>query len=249
MGCSAVGASPLSWERFSTAAAERRFLDHRAADPLQLLAFAAGLLPHPSAPPLSRRSEWALAANGSEPEPQGIAEAMRCAVCRLTVQELQLAADVASSCDGKGDDDGDGRELLIASVDLVCEHMEARGILGHTEKRAGRSRQLCDTVIRRHRKTLRRLLLNPAEAATSLGIVSKVCGDSCSRSLGFAPVGELSEWPAVVQLLLDQAYHRFRTCSDVSKVDSTTLLTTLASSRTMSRYRRRFSPTVRLPSF
>ncbi|KAL1523316.1 hypothetical protein AB1Y20_018262 [Prymnesium parvum] len=203
--CAAIGAHPLTWERFSSMVASRQFVDHRASESVQLLAYAAGALPDPSSPPFSRFTPL------QRPPPPGLApppdtdaeeRAMRCVICRIATQELQLAAEVVASCDDDGDADGDGNALLAASIERLCEHLEARGLLGHTERRAALSRRVCDALVRRQRKDLRRWLAS--SEGLSAELPRRVCREACDSSHGLQPVGEMRDWPSVVQLLLDQ---------------------------------------------
>ncbi len=193
-GCGAIGALPLRRQRFEAMEDERQFLDHRAPISLQLLAFTAGALPDPLARAPDRRTHGARGGDG-KPRALTLDQATHCAVCRITMQELSLAADLARSCGGSGG------KLLLQAPEVVCEQLAVSGLLGHTEQRVGAARRLCDEQMREFAPKLRKALSSLERAAAPHNLTASFCVGRCPKPL--SPVGTMAGWPGVVQELLD----------------------------------------------
>ena len=65
---------------------------------------------------------------------------MRCTICRLVAHELELAQELVQRC-------GAPSSLLARTPESVCDHMRARGYLGHTEKRVSYAYTICTDII------------------------------------------------------------------------------------------------------
>ena len=176
----------------------QQHLDSRAGESLQLLAYTSGALPDPAAAPISRQS--LLRAQPHTKPLTGDAAVLSCAVCRVAVHELQLAAALVARC---GQVSEGASLLLTRSASVLCDHMEARGLLGHTARTVQQTRRFCDVPVRASRRALSRLLTDPF-SVSEMDLASPVCTAACNATLGHRPIGELKGWPMAVQLLLDQ---------------------------------------------
>ena len=234
--CDAIG-GPLTRAHFEGLARQHSFVDHRASGTLLLLAFAAGALPSPSARPHMRSSPMSRPkepmAAMEAPVPPSIAPTLRCAVCRVAMQELELAEELVARCGGGTEESLD---LLARTPSVLCEHLQAIGQLGHTEALVRGTMKLCNHFISRRSDELSDALLELAnrrrEGSCPLAAVVHLrelaCGSSapaisgrssiprgaCTTEGGHddAPSGERTDtlrgevrgWPAALQLLLDQ---------------------------------------------
>ena len=195
----------LARSHFADLAANRSYVDHRASEAQLLIAYSAGgALPDPAASPVSRQTPLDKLLDKlntpvtTDPLP---ARVMRGAVCRIVKQELELTAELLARPSGTrpsstGDDDHDP---LHVAPERLCDHMEARGQLGHTELRVRSTRKVCDELIRRHGDDLADVLSafarQSSRKALDLGDVLTDCRDDSV---------ELPGWPAALQFLLDQ---------------------------------------------
>ena len=187
MDCSA-----LSSERLASLVDAQQYVDHRASGAFALLAYTHGALPSPRAGALDRRTPQLP----SRPRQLPSDVPMGCAVCRLALQELALAATLALQCPAEA-----GKHLARAP-DVVCEHMASTGLLGHTEASVGTLHPLCDGLVQRHsRAWVRALSRWSAEwpRPPLLNNSGELCATSCERLHPATMPG----WPAVMQLLLD----------------------------------------------
>ena len=197
--------------------ARQQHLDPRALESLQLLAYTAGALPHPAAQPASRTtllreptSRKGLPVVENAPPRSIVRSALTCAVCRVAAHELQHAVQLAARC-GQG---SEAASMLTASVEVLCDHLEARGLLGHTERTVKLTRPMCDGPVRTSRRKLSRVLpellaemraqgAKVGNAGSRADLSRILCAAACNATLGHQPVGELHDWPAAAQLLLD----------------------------------------------
>ena len=229
--CDVIDALPLSRARFESLVASRRFVDHRASGTVQLLAWAAGALPSPDSSPLMRRSSSSPTSDGSDSDAAGVDDAtLSCAICRLVSQELELAASLVVRCTVSASPSMklEALDLLLSAHEVLCEHMEARGQLGHTELRVRRTRPICGAVLARRRRATQAALevgtrdamrlsetpeaRSPYERAhlvrSRLNLTAVACDGDDPRSQR-APTPtcasevEMAGWPAALQFLLD----------------------------------------------
>ena len=212
MMCDALG-GPLSIRHFSELTRNRSFVDHRASGTVQLLGYASGgTLPSRLSQPHNRKSPWQPAKAASATLPPSVRAALRCAVCRLAVQEFELASELLSRCNSHAaadnedydDDEDDSESMLDLLPAVLCEHMQATGQLGHTEARVRVTRPMCDEAAVKLRAPRRGNRLAKAAGDGGGGAATRegrLCADRCDVHEGSE---EVRDWAAALQILLDQ---------------------------------------------
>lgn len=146
-----------------------------------------------------------------DPPTEELRGTLQCAVCRLVIQEVELAEELLNRCNGD-DDELDSTEIIDALPSVLCEHMQATGQLGHTEARASMTRTMCDDAVsslrahRRRRGARGRTTSKGAQGSARPSLHTRVCSPTCQ---GPDDV-ELVQWPAALQLLLDQDDDKLR---------------------------------------
>lgn len=224
MPCAALGALSLDSAQFHALARKHEYLDARASSQVALLAYAAaGALPHPDTAARPRHDT----AQPPPPEPAAgqpdlrsdvelASPLLECAVCRAAGLELSLAADLVAEC-SDARPSPEQRAMLWAAPSVLCDHMEASGLLGHCPRVLAVTRHMCDVAVvgssPDEAQALRRALLAEAEAPPANGsLVARMCAAACDGRVrrarvtddGWARVlGELDGWPTLLQLLLD----------------------------------------------
>ena len=148
--CAARCALPRTRERVGRLVHAHQHLDHRASAQVALLAYAAaGALPHPLSAALPRSRPSPARGRVSARASPFVAEPwLGCAICRIAHHELSLAASLLSECGASSEMADLLNTSAVSTGAVLCEHMEALGMLGHTRRRVTLTRPICDALMR-----------------------------------------------------------------------------------------------------
>ena len=199
--CSELVRHSLSASHFESATKRKARLDHRSSSSLELIGYAAGgALPSQDAWPHSRKTPHGVGSRATLPSapPASAEPLMRCTICRLVAHELELAQELVQRC-------GAPSSLLARTPESVCDHMRARGYLGHTEKRVSYAYTICTDIIDDRSEALQAALNDKTKSSPSPGRLHPIaCAEEPRSSCPLGADEPVPGWPAALQILLDQ---------------------------------------------